>query len=265
MIYYLSRKNDYDFFENQRFTLENVPTWEDLDFLLAEKSIQDINFKISDKKAKVPLNIWKILIKLLQYKQKGPIPNLRKEAISKNPDIAKYIESGDIKGFEDFEYKNGKTLLEATKDVNVESYSNMYELFCRGDHIGYCQPTSRLIGVMFENPQFHSGNLPCIAGTKNSEDGNHAWVETEINGKEYIVDTSTMLVIPKELKEKVGYIDGKKPYSKDYLINDYRTADKYYDHYEIRSKISTKDKFSYVTYRENIKKLEKIMSRRNER
>ena len=220
-----------------------------------------MNFKINNMDEKVPLNIWKILIKLFQYKEIDKMQDLRKEAISKNPDIKKYIESGDIKGFETFEYKPGQTLLEATKNVNVESYSNLYEVFNRGEHIGNCGPTSRLIGIMFDEPEFHVGKLPCIRGTKNSEDGVHAWAEAKINGKEYIIDTSTMLVIPIELKEKIGYVDTKKPYSVYYLVNTGSLADKYYNHYEELSKISTKDKFSYASYRENIRKLQKINNR----
>ena len=266
MMLFYRRPDEEIFFEERRYSLENIPTWKELSFLLEKKPIKEMNFKIADKNEKVPLNIWKLLIKLFEFKQNGPIPDLRKEAISKNPDIEKYLEIGEIKGFEDFEYKKGQTLLEATKETNVESYSSMYELFCRGDHIGYCQPTSRLMGVMLDNPQFHTGVLPCIEGTKNSDDGNHAWVEGKINGKEYIVDTSTMLVIPVELREKIGYKDTKNPYPKDVLINGLgNDSDKYYNHYEIRAKQSTKGKLSYVSYNEIIKKLEKIMSGRNER
>ncbi len=260
MLFYKNYK-EMNFFEKQRFNLENRPTWEDIEFMLEEKPIKEMNFKINNKKEIIPLNIWKILIKLFQYKENKPIENLRKEAIKQNPEIEKYIETGVIKEFETFEYKDGKTLLEALKDVNIESYSNLYEMFSRGEHIGFCGPTSRFIGVMFKDPEFHEGKLDCIKGTKNSEDGGHAWTEAEIKGKKYIIDTSTMLVIPIELKEKVGYTDEKKPYNTYILINTGSNSDKYYNHYEELTKISTKDKFSYVSYRENIRELEKINSR----
>ena len=260
MLFYKNYAEE-NFFEKHRFTLENIPTWEQIEFILKEKPIKEMNFKVNNKKEKVPLNIWKILIKLFEYKQKGFVPNLRKEAISKNSEIAKYIESGEIKGFETFEYKDGKTLLEALKDVNVESYSSLYEYFERGEHIGFCGPTSRLIGVMFKDPEFHAGKLDCIKGTKNSEDGVHAWTEALINGKKYVIDTSTMLVIPLELKEKIGYVDEKRPYTKDDLINMSSIGDKYFNHYEELSRYSTRDKFSYMSYTENIKELERINNR----
>ena len=260
MLFY-KNYDEEKFFEKKRFNLENIPTWNDIGFLLKEKPIKEMNFKIKDMNEKVPLNLWKIIIKMFQYKETDKMQDLRKEAISKNPDIAQYIESGEIKGFETFEYKPGQTLLEATRDVNVESYSSLYELFNRGEHIGNCGPTSRLIGVMFDEPEFHVGKLPCIRGTKNSEDGVHAWAEAKINGKKYIIDTSTMLVIPVELKEKVGYVDTKRPYNVYVLVNAGSMSDKYYNHYEMLTKISTKDKLSYASYKENIRELGKITNR----
>jgi hypothetical protein len=67
MLFYKNYK-EMNFFEKQRFNLENRPTWEDIEFMLEEKPIKEMNFKINNKKEIIPLNIWKILIKLFQYK-----------------------------------------------------------------------------------------------------------------------------------------------------------------------------------------------------
>ena len=194
---------EYQFFERKRFNKDNIPTWKDVSFLFKNEALKHIESKITDKdkEQKIPVNIWEKMIKIFKYKLTDKeIPNLRKEAIEKQPKIKEYMENGEIKTFEEFEY-NGKTLLERTKDINVESYSSMYELFQRGHHIGNCGHTSRFIGIMFENPLFHTGKADCLQGTKNSEDGGHAWIETEIDKQKYIIDTSMLLVIPKKLKD----------------------------------------------------------------
>lgn len=254
MLYYKTQEQ-YEFFEHKRYNLENIPTWNDIDFLLKEKELRNIKEKIKNKNEKIPPKIWETLIKIFQYRGTSKeIKNLRDYASKKMPDIDKYIANGDIKTFEDFEYKDGKSLLQKTKDINIESYSNMYEFFERGEHIGNCGRTSRFMGILFENPQFHTGKMSALTGTKNCDNGIHAWIETKINNKTYIIDTSMMIVIPLELKEKIGYEDTKRTYGKDELV----LYDMYFNHYEELPKYPVKDKFSYTSYTENIKKLEKI-------
>ena len=248
---------EYQFFERKRFNKDNIPTWKDVSFLFKNEALKHIESKITDKdkEQKIPVNIWEKMIKIFKYKLTDKeITNLRKETIEKQPKIKEYMENGEIKTFEEFEY-NGKTLLERTKDINVESYSSMYELFQRGHHIGNCGHTSRFIGIMFENPLFHTGKADCLQGTKNSEDGGHAWIETEIDKQKYIIDTSMLLVIPKKLKEEIGYVDIKKAYTKKDYIDE---NDTYFNHYEILSQYPTTDKFSYHSYTENIRNLEKL-------
>ena len=248
---------EYQFFERKRYNKDNIPTWKDVEFLFKNEEFKHIGSKITEieKEQTIPVNVWEKMIKIFQYRPSNKeMPNLREEAIKRQPKIKEYMENGEIKTFEEFEY-NGKSLLERTKDINVESYSSMYELFERGHHIGNCGHTSRFMGIMFENPLFHTGKAECLKGTKNSEDGGHAWIETEIDKQKYIIDTSMLLVIPEKLKEEIGYEDTKKAYTKKEYIDE---NDVCFNHYEIMAKYPTTDKFSYHSYTENIRNLEKL-------
>lgn len=250
---------EYKFFEEKRFDDENLPTWEDVKFIFKKGNFKNIESRISDKKATIPKDIWGILKKMFYYKDNSEnIPNLREEAIKNEPKIGKYIEEGTIVPFEKFEYKDGKTLLEATKDINVSSFSSMYEYFKRGEHIGTCGLTAGLMGIMFENTTYiRHGNAKPVIGTKNSPNGSHAWIEADINGNRKIIDTSLLVVIPFELKEELGYETHELLNLKG-LLNCHDNYDEIlYDHYEVLSKYSTKNKASYFNYKEYIKELEK--------
>lgn len=258
MLHYRKQK-EYEFFECKRYDLEKVPTWEEIDFLLENKGLKGIKEKINNPKEEIPKEIWKKIINIFQYKDTDTeIQNLKDYVINKNPSLKKYIGEGIIKTFKEFEYKEGKNLVEISKEINIESYSSMYEFFKRGEHIGNCGRTSKFIGVAFDSPQYHTGRLMSLAGTKNCNAGGHAWLETKINNKDYIIDTSMMLVIPLELKEKIGYKDGSEACTVEYIINYAYQNDMYFNHYKELPKYSTKNKFSYVSYTENIKKLEKV-------
>lgn len=252
MLYYTNPK-EYEFFELNRYNNENIPTWNDIEFLIKRKELENIRKLIQNKKEQIPERVWNKIVNLFQFKDnKNEIKTLRDMVISKNPDIAQFMQNGEIKSFEQAMY-NGKSLLESTKNINIETYSSMYEFFKRGEHIGNCGRTSRFMGVMFENPEFHTGKNLALLGTKNCHNGVHAWLETNINGEKCLVDTSMMLVIPTYLKEKCGYEDTQRPYFKDELMPE----DMYFNHYEELTKRSTKGKLSYASYRENIMKIEK--------
>lgn len=253
--------DEYEFFEKKRFEDNELPRWKDIDFIFKEEVFKKIKNRISDKEAIVPKEIWEILKKILYYKEAdiASIPNLRKEAINNVPSMKSYIENGEIIPFEKFEFKEGKTLLEATKDVNVSGYSSLYEYFARGKHIGSCGFTSKLMGIMFKDVNFiRSGQALSVIGTENSIgknglQGSHAWVEAKINGKSNIIDTSLMLVIPVELKEKMGYRNLRPPMNLDELLQYDDPDEKYYEHYKILSKYSTKAKASDETYKQYIR------------
>lgn len=258
MLYY-KMPEEYEFFERKRYDLEKIPKWKQINFLLSKKEMKGIKEKINNSEEEIPKKIWEKIIKIFEYKDTGmEIQDLKEYAINKNPNLKRYLEEGKIKTFKDFELNDGKTLLEKTKEINIESYSSMYEFFKRGEHIGNCGRTSRFIGVIFDSPQYHTGNFMSLVGTKNCNDGGHAWVETKINNKNYIVDTSMMLVIPLDLKEKIGYKDKSKAWTVYDIINYTHQKDMYFNHYKEMTKYTTKNKFSYASYIENIKKIEKV-------
>ena len=257
MLYYKNGKL-FRFFEKERYNISKIPTWDEIDFIFEDLELKDLESKIKDKSQIVPENVWKKIINVFKYKDtKKDIDTLREPAIKLQPKIKEYMDKKEILTFEEFEYKNGKTLLEETKDINVESYSSMYEYFKRGDHIGTCMNTSRLMGVIFKNPLFYKGYADFLTGTKNCSDGIHAWIETEINNKNYVVDTSMMLLIPSNLKEELGYRSPQKPYTVDDIISYGDNCDTFYNHYMEMPKYPTKDKFSFMSYNENIKEIKK--------
>lgn len=257
MLYYKNWKL-YNFFEKERYNANKIPTWDKIDFIFEDLELKDLKNKIKNKNETVPENIWKKIIKIFKYQNlEGKIDNLREPAINLQPKIKEYMDKKEIKTFEEFEYRNGKTLLEELKDINVCSYSNMYEYFQRGEHIGTCMNTSRLMGVIFKNPLFYKGYADCLIGTKNCLNGIHAWIETEINNKNYVVDTSMMLVIPADLKEELGYKSPTNPYTVEDIISYGDSCDTFYSHYKELIDYPTKDKFSYTSYNENIREIKK--------
>lgn len=257
MLYYKNGKL-FRFFEKERYSINKIPTWDEIDFVFEDFNLKELENKIKDKNQTVPENIWKKLINVFKYQDnQKEIETLRDPAIKMQPKIKEYMDKKEILTFEEFEYKDGKTLLEETKNINVESYSSMYEYFKRGDHIGTCMNTSRLMGVIFKDPLFYKGYADFLTGTKNCSDGIHAWIETKINNKDYVVDTSMMLLIPTKLKEELGYRSPQKPYTVEDITSYGDNCDTFYTHYEEMTKYTTKDKFSYVSYDENYRKIKK--------
>lgn len=258
MLYY-KQPSEYIFFEQKRYDINNIPKWKDIEFVFSNEEFKSLKRNIPNMKEEIPEPLWNKMKKILMYNEKNkPIDNLREFAIKNQPKLYEYLQSGDIKKFEDFEYRNGKTILEMSKEINIESYSSMYEFFQRGEHIGNCGRTSKFMGIIFNSPMFHVGVAKFLNGTMNCTDGSHAWIETEINGKKYIVDTSMLLMIPTKLKEEIGYKTTKSPSKVEDIINYGPESDMYFNHYKELSKYSTKNKFSYTSYNENLKKLVKV-------
>lgn len=83
----------------------------------------------------------------------------------------------------------------------VNDISNFAEMFAKGYNIGDCVGISWQLSYSYDDVDIVAGIMDYLKGTKNSLNGGHRWLET----KDYIIDTSLMLVINKELKEKFGY------------------------------------------------------------
>ena len=80
------------------------------------------------------------------------------------------------------------------------------EIYQKGFNIGNCGLTSRYIARRFDEAELFYGRATLLIGTKNSEDGDHAW--TIINN--HVIDSTLMLCIPINEAEKLGYVPEKQ-------------------------------------------------------
>ena len=258
MMTYYGTTEEENFFEKKRFKNNDKPTYGDISFLkdiVIKKLKLDID---KDKDEILSDSEWEKLKPILYFNEKNnKIDHLRRHAFSKQPLFFKYIENDQIIPLEKLPYNNYPSLIEAMKDANISSYSSLYEHFATNEHIGTCGYTSIMVASMFSDFKFYSrGNAKFLAGTKNCIDGGHAWIETNINGKDLLIDTSLLLAIPIELKEKLGYSSNRKPYNREEMLDVRYNFDDFYEMCEISSKYSTKCKMSYNQYMNYVKELE---------
>lgn len=251
-MYYYHNRIEESFFENKRFSDDNLPTNGDLEFLRGTEILKKFGIKLGLGEEKVSKDDWEKLKPILYFTGKGSqIETLRKAAVNNCPKLKEYILSGKIIPFENYQSEDGKNLIKKMKDINVNTFSSMYEYFAEGQHIGNCGITSKLYGIIFEDPEYHTnGQCELLKGTKGCsiENPSHAWLEVILNGEKYIVDTSLLMLIPIELKEKLGYKDLKRPINREELIELEDTDDILYEHYNILSKRSSKNKASFNNY-----------------
>ena len=248
--------NCENFFEYKRFNETDLPTLGDVSDLIKDICNKKV---VRNAERKLTVAEWNLIKKFVFFDDSkiNEIPSCRNSAYKNIPAFLEYVKNNEILGFENFMYNNNETLLDATKKINVETYSSLYEYFAKGEHIGRCGEASKLIGIMFEKPKFVvKGNSSLLKGTENSADGQHSWIETTINGKEYIVDTSLMVVIPKEFGSELGYQKIKEADLKE-ILEYYDKEEICYNHYNISSKYTTENKASYNTYLENLKQIKK--------
>ena len=248
MRYYTSKAEE-NFFERNRFSDENLPTYKDIAFFV------DMDLQIKSLKAMenqtIPKSLWERIKKVTQfdYSVDHDFPNLREQVFKAEPKYLEYLNQGEILGFEDYIY-NGVTLKEALKDVNVSTYSSMYEYYSLGENIGTCGMTSILTGVMFDDVLCCKGNLNHFIGTPASKNGNHAWIKVKHEGKSVLIDTSLLLVIPEEYAQSLGYIpENAKTVEKMCSYSD--MGDICWEQYNLLKGKSTKNKASYELYKRN--------------
>lgn len=260
MYNYVNLKEE-EFFENNRFNNENLPSNKDLAFLNGTGILEKLNIKLDVSDKRIAIKDWEKLKTVLYFNDtNSKIETLREPAAINCKEFIKNILNGKIIPFERYQDEDGKNLIQKMKDINVSTYSSMYEYFVRGEHIGRCGITSKLYGIAFENPIYHIGQCISLIGTKGCTKDNpsHAWLEVKLNGKEYIIDTSLLVIVPIELKENLGYKDIKKPFSKKELMEYADENDTFYEHYNILNKKSTVNKASYYTYIEEIKRIKEV-------
>lgn len=87
----------------------------------------------------------------------------------------------------------------------VFSLKEVYEF---GLNIGHCGLTSRYLMRNINGLELYYGNFYGLKGTKNSQNGNHAWVAND----KFILDTTLMLLLPINVAKEIGYIFEKKIY-----------------------------------------------------
>ena len=126
-----------------------------------------------------------------------------------------YNNNTQFKNIINIEFKNKKIRFFNEEEFNKIRNQNFIhptnpnikefeDIFILGENIGNCVGISRQLSYSYNNVDLVSGILPILKGTLNAEVlGGHAWIET----KDYIIDTSLMLVIDKSIKEEFGYIE----------------------------------------------------------
>ncbi len=94
------------------------------------------------------------------------------------------------------------------KDVKIcENYNpdlTFEKVLKKGLNYGRCGLFAKLYSNKFllgQEHTYHQGVCKNIVGSKNSDDGNHAWIE--FNDK--LIDTSLMIIMPLEYKQELGY------------------------------------------------------------
>lgn len=257
-MYYHSNSDEINFFEKKRFSDEYRPTYREVLFILKDFEILS-NEQVGkiqnmlDKRVKP--EIWQ-RIKQVAYFDESSYPELqtlRAQVFSKNSTYQKLIQEGIVIPFEDFEFNKGITLKEALKDVEISTYSSMYEYFARGENIGTCGFSSKLIGVMFDQKSIicERGHLKAFEGTPASEKGQHAWIVVKHKDIEYVVDTSLCLMIPLEYaREELDYVPERAYPIKLAIEERSDEGDMLYSHYSFQD-YPTKNKASYDLYRKN--------------
>ena len=126
--------------------------------------------------------------------------SLLEELLDKNEEFRNIICEGLIKGkvagFDD-------NMWNAIRTQNNRSSVTFEYVFETGYNLGNCTGCSIQYSYSLPFPYICGGELPLLAGTPNSPDGRHTWLEHE--GK--IIDTTLMLVMEKDIAKKLGYIE----------------------------------------------------------
>lgn len=112
--------------------------------------------------------------------------------------IKKGINENKIWGFD-------KELWEKLSKQNLRSpkVKSFIDVFKDGYNQGYCTVCAKQVSYSLDTCYLCGGILPILKGTTNCPEGSHTWIEY----KDAIIDTTLMLVIDKEYKQKLGYIE----------------------------------------------------------
>ena len=105
------------------------------------------------------------------------------------------------------EYKRNEEFQQSIFEIELdkileEHASTLGEIYKKGFNIGHCGLTSRYLAKKFNTATLYYGIATILIGTKNSPNGEHAWIT--ING--FVIDTTLMICIPLTEAKKLGYI-----------------------------------------------------------
>lgn len=107
------------------------------------------------------------------------------------------------------EYLNALCKLPLDKDIETDPrLKTLGDAISLGLNIGHCGLTSRYFLRGIANGDLVIGKLPAIAGSKNSPNGEHAWVQTD----NLVIDPTLLVAIPTARAYALGY----KP---EYVVN----------------------------------------------
>ena len=117
-------------------------------------------------------------------------------------------------------------------DEDLETYaSTLGEIYKQGFNIGHCGLTSRYIARKYSQATLYYGKARLLIGTRNSPNGEHAWVTI----KNYLIDTTLMICIPLDISESLGYIPEKQISSESArMLSEYDTYD---NEFQLQQKI----------------------------
>jgi hypothetical protein len=100
-----------------------------------------------------------------------------------------------------------QSIFEIELDKDLEDHaSTLEEIYQNGYNIGHCGLTSRYLAKKFDTATLYYGKATLLIGTKNSPNGEHAWLT--INN--FVIDTTLMICIPLEQAKKLGYTSEKE-------------------------------------------------------
>lgn len=92
-------------------------------------------------------------------------------------------------------------------DPHLESYaSTLGEIYKKGFNIGHCGLTSRYLARAFNEATLYYGSAKLLVGTKNSPNGEHAWIILN----NHLIDTTLMICIPTSIANTLGYTTEKE-------------------------------------------------------
>lgn len=128
-----------------------------------------------------------------------------------NLDLETYAWPNDLRDF----------IMSIRLDKTIEdTLDTLFEVYSNGLNIGHCGLTSRYFIRNLDNASLYYGISKLLVGTKNSLDGNHAWVVQ--NG--YIIDPTLMIYVPLGKLSELGYsVDKMVARGADAILSDYDT------------------------------------------